>query len=189
MTDPWWLPALWILNGFLLVLFMLGTQWMAVLSLPGLVRLVWPARDATRPDPQRPWGLAAALLTLTALLLAPRPVPLMLLLMVGSGTLALRLEAFAPQDLRWRVTQGLALYALMALGFWLFEQYLALAVTPDPASALLMQGQSYLLVIASLALWGYPLGFLALLAQSLFAQPPVGSPEGLLTTIRTRGKE
>jgi hypothetical protein len=142
-----------------------------------------------QPDPQRAWGLAAGALTLLAGVLTPSPVPALLVLMTWMGLLAVRVEVYGPADLRWRVTQGLALYALMGLGFWLFEQYLAWSTAFDPATMLLSQGQSYLLVLANLALWGYPLGYLALLAQTLWAHPPVGNPEGILTTIRTRGQE
>ncbi len=194
--PPWLSPFLWLLNGLLVSLYLLADNLLVLLLIPPLGWLSMrtpvataPDRQETPPDPQRPWIMAAAGMAFLAGLLAPNPVPFLLVLMAWAGVLALALEKFNPLNLRWRISQGLALYALIALGSALLQLYLRTAAFSGAAGAALSQGQSYITVIASIALWGYPLGYLALLAQTLWAHPPVGSPDQLIAAIRTRGKD
>jgi hypothetical protein len=153
-----------------------------LLLLPSLGWLV-----ASAPGEQRLWTLVAAGLALLASTLAPQPAPALLLLMALAGMTGILLERFNTAALRWRAVGGIALYSLMGLGFATYQQ---LAATLNPTDPMLFQGQHYLGVLASIAMYFYPLGFLALLAQAIWVHPPLSnSPEGLIHTIRSRGKQ
>ena len=176
-----WLPFLWVANGLLALLYLLAGRFLALLLLPALG---WLAASA--PGEQRPWTAVAAGLALLASTLAPQPVPALLLLMAFAGVVSVLLERFNSPALRWRSAGGIALYGLMGLGFAAYQQ---LAPTLGANDPLLSQGQRYLGVLASIAMYFYPLGFLALLAQAIWVHPPLShSPEGLIHTIRSRGK-
>ena len=181
MTDfpAFLLPALWVLNGFLVVLYILAEHWY-------ILALLWPLYRLTmteRPERQGRVGLAAGL-TLLAALLSPPPVPYAVLLMAWAALGALALERHDPLALRWSIAQGLGVYALAGLGstLWRFVNW----QPPDPATA---QGLAYLNAIIAIAMYAIPLGFLALLAQALWVHPPMERPEDIVTTIRTRGRE
>ena len=180
MPKNYLLPFLWLANGFLACAYLLAENALALLLLAPLGWLT-----ATAPGEQRPWTAAAAGLALLACVVAPQPVPLLLLVMAFSALIAILLERFNPAALRWRATGGMALYGLMGLGL---SGYQALAPTLN-ADPMLSQGQAYLGVLVSVAMYLYPLGFLALLAQSIWVHPPLGSsPEGMIHSIRSRGK-
>ena len=107
--------------------------------------------------------------------------------MALAGLIGVLLERFNAAALRWRAVGGIALYALMGLGFAAYQQLAPSLGADDP---LLSQGQRYLGILASIAMYFYPLGFLALLAQAIWVHPPLAqSPEGLIHTIRSRGKQ
>jgi hypothetical protein len=108
-----------------------------------------------------------------------------MLVMASAGLLATRLEQFNSAAARWNTVRGLALYSLVGLGFTVYQDLVA----HSTESSLLMQGQVYLSTIAAFAMYLIPLGYLALLAQTLWAHPPVpGKPADLIHTIRSRGK-
>lgn len=174
------LPFLWVLNGFLAVLYLLADHALVVLLLP---LLGWLALTTLKA--QQPWTLAAGGLALAAAVFAPSVVAMFLLLMAGGSVALVRVEKFNPLALRWRITGGLALYALIGLGAALYETLAPLLTDPT-----LAQGQNYLNVLVSLALWLYPLGFLGMLAQALWVHPPLegGTPEDILVRTRTRGR-
>jgi hypothetical protein len=170
----------YLLNGFLALLWLLVDHILLVLL---AVPLAW--LGYTAPDEQRYWSLAACGMALLASAVAPSPVPLLMLVMAAAGLLATRLEKFNQAALRWNTVRGLALYSLAGLGFTVFQD---LATDLD-SSPLLAQGQVYLSAIASFAMYLIPLGYLAMLVQTLFAHPPVpGSPADLIHSIRSRGK-
>lgn len=175
------LPFLWVLNGLLALAYLLYGRILALLL---ILPLSW--LGVTGPGEHRPWVAAAAGLSMASAALAPQPVPLLTLIMAISGIIAILLERFNPIALRWRAAGGLALYALMGLGFTAYQM---LAPTWQIDSPLLTQGQTYLSVLISLAMWAYPLGYLALLAQSIWIHPPLAqSPETMIHTLRARGK-
>ena len=177
----WLLPLLWALNGLLAALYLLAENILALLLIPPLAWLL-----ATSPAEQRPWVLAAAGLALLSAALAPQPAPALALLMAVAGVLGVLLERFNPAALRWRAVGGIALYALMGLGFSAY-QFLLPSMGAD--NALLAQGQRYLNVLISIAMYFYPLGFLALLAQAIWVHPPLAqNPEAMIHTVRSRGK-
>ena len=175
------LPLLWLVNGLLAALFLLAQDALALLL---LLPLGWLLSGS--PVEQRPWTTSAAGLALAAAALAPQPVPALLLLMALAGAGAARLERFNPAALRWRAAGGIALYALMGLGFSVYQLLLP---QMGADNALLAQGQRYLNVLISIAMYFYPLGFLALLAQAVWVHPPLAqNPEGMIHSVRSRGK-
>jgi hypothetical protein len=90
-----------------------------------------------------------------------------------------------PLSTRWNVTRGLALYALSGLGFAAYQAFKPALGSGDP---LLATGQSYLSILVSIAMYLFPVGYLGLLVQALFAHPPIANPEQLIQAIRTRGR-
>lgn len=172
---------LYLLNGFLAVLWLLVDHALLALLLLPLVSLGY-----TAPEEQRPWTLAAAGLSFLAAACAPAPVPVLTFVMAVAGILAARVEQFNVAAVRWNTVRGLALYGLAGLGFQAYQGLLEVSSTGSP---LLAQGQLYFSAIAAFGMYLIPLGFLALLAQSLWAHPPVpGKPADLINAIRSRGK-
>ena len=170
----------YLLNGLLALLWLLLDHLLLVLL---VIPLAW--LSCTAPDEQRYWTLATSGLSILASALAPAPVPLLMLVMAAAGCLASHLEQFNDAQVHWNTVRGLALYSLAGLGFTAFQELSARSTS----SSLLQQGQVYLSAIAAFAMYLIPLGFLALLAQTLFAHPPVSSkPSELIHTIRSRGK-
>jgi hypothetical protein len=170
----------YLLNGCLALLWLLVDHILLVLLITPIIWLSY-----TSPDEQRPWSLGASALAVLASAIAPTPVPLLMLVMAAAGMLAARLEQFNPAAARWNTVRGLALYSLAGLGFTLYQDLADLS----SGSPLFAQGQVYLSAIAAFAMYLIPLGYLALLAQTLWAHPPVpGRPEDLIHTIRSRGK-
>jgi hypothetical protein len=170
----------YLLNGFLALLWLLLDHILMVIL---IIPLAWLAYHS--PNEQRPWSLAAGALALLTSAVAPAPVPLLMLVMALAGSLAVYLEQFNPIGVRWNTLRGLALYSLAGSGFTIYQDYLGRSI----GSPLLAQGQAYISTIAGFAMYLIPLGFLALLAQTLWAHPPVpGKPADLIHTIRSRGK-
>lgn len=170
------LPFLWVLNGGLALIYLAIAHWYVLLSLPPLVWLVLTER------PERRSRVAAAtVMAVLAAGVAPPPVPHAVLLMSWAAIGAVRLERHDPLALRWNIAQGLALYGLIGLGYLTWRSLGPQA--PDPATA---QGLAYLNAIIVIAMYTYPLGFLAMLAQAAWVHPPMERPEDLVTTIRTR---
>ena len=170
----------YLLNGFLALLWLLADHILLALL---IVPLAW--LNYTSPDEQRSWSLTSSGLAVLASAIAPAPVPLLMLVMASAGLLATRLEQFNSAAARWNTVRGLALYSLVGLGFTVYQDLVA----HSTESSLLMQGQVYLSTIAAFAMYLIPLGYLALMAQTLWAHPPVpGKPADLIHTIRSRGK-
>lgn len=177
-------PFAWLLNGLLAILYGLVLHWQPALLVPALG---WLA--AQGPTEHRPWAVGIAALVLPAGLLAPQPAPALLLVMSLAAGLGMLLERFNPASLHWRLLNGLALYALLGLGAGLFQFYLERLAGEN---LLLLQGQAYVGLLAEVALYGLPVGYLALLAQGLLVHPPIpgGSrPETLLHTLRARNED
>ena len=178
------LPFYWLINGLLALAYTLLEHWYSILLIPPIV---WLA--AQGPLEHRPWLLSAGGLGLLASIGAPLPVPFLLLVMALAGGVAMLLERFNPQALHWRITSGLALYALAGLGFAGLQLYLERSAS---ASLLLAQGQNYFAILAGVAMYGIPIGYLALLAQALLVHPPLpgsGRPEELVNNLRARNED
>lgn len=178
------LPFIWLLNGLLALVYSMAGQWISILLIAPLVWLAYRG-----PVEHRPWLIGAGGLSLLASTLAPMPAPALLLLMAVAGAIALLIERFNPAALHWRITSGLALYALAGLGFAGFQLYLERWAS---SSLLLAQGQNYFSILAGIAMYGIPIGYLALLAQALLVHPPIpgsGRPEQLINNLRARNED
>lgn len=174
---------IWIVNGFLAIIYSLIDHLTALLFLAAVIAFI-----VTTSNEQRVWAVGAGLLSIAASLLTPSPVPLFLLVMILGGWTAVLLEKYNLPARRWNVIRGLALYAMAGLGFTLYRNLgLDESVLADPMMA---QGANYLNAIIGIAMYVIPIGFLAMLAQSIWAHPPApGTPSDLITKVRTRGRE
>jgi len=199
--------AIWELNGLLALLY---TAWahVAALSAAGAwAALLWWTPPGRRRQTalgeqfsgQRPWLLAVGALLVLAAFLARPPAPALLAVMTVAGTLAVTLDRFNPDGLRWRVAGGLALYALAAFAYLGYGAYLdgldAMAWAEalggqGEAAATLAQGRAFISTLATWGLWLIlPLAYFSLLVQGLLVHPPLGStPEQMITAVRTRGQ-
>ncbi len=169
-------PFVWVLNG------MLVTLYVVVSHLPALVAVGAAAFATTfAPEEQRRHAWAAAALASAGALVSGALPALLVAAMAALGAVAVRVEKYNPYTLAWRTIGGLGLYGMMLLGFALYN-----ALGGFPAE----MGASYLDAIIRIAVYAYPLGFLAMIAQALWVHPPMpgGRPEDLVTTVRTRGK-
>ena len=186
------LPFLWVLNGLLAALYTLAEHGVAILL---VVPLAWMLLNLRRlagrfyqPE-YRAYLAASGGLSVLAAVLAPTPVPFFLLVMAAAGVVALLLEHYNPAQTYWSIIGGLGLYSLIGIGFAILQVYL-LAAPPTASQpgigAFLVQGQGYLGVLVAFAMYGYPIGYLALLAKGLFIHPPTGRPDELIEYGRTR---
>lgn len=198
----------WELNGLLALLY---TAWQhgAALAAAGAFAalLFWtpPGRRSTHAvrdqlSGQRPWLLAIGMIVILAAFLAPAPMPVLLAAMTLSGALAVAVDRFNPDALRWRAAGGLALYALAAIAYLAYGRYLnaldaaawaeALGGQGEAAQAL-AQGRAFISTLATWGLWLIlPLGYLSLLAQGVLVHPPLpATPEQVITAVRTRGQQ
>lgn len=172
---------IWTVNGLLAILYALIDHLTALGFAVAVLAFV-----ITTPREQRTWAMGAGLLSVAASLIAPIPTPLFLLVMILGGWVAVILEQYNRPAQRWNVIRGLALYALAGVGFALYRNLgLGDSILGDPMMA---QGAGYLNAIIGIAMYVIPLGFMAMLAQSIWAHPPApGTPSDLITKVRTRG--
>ena len=173
----------WTINGFLVIVYnavdRAETILLAVTAIPFAI---YTARE------QKVWAVASGALAILTSQLAPAPVPLLLLIMSLAGWAGQWLEQYNRPAQRWNTIRGQALYALAGLGFTLYRNFgLGSSIASDP---LMSQGAGYLNALIGISMYVIPLGWLAMLTQSIWAHPPAqGTPDALITTIRTRGKK
>jgi hypothetical protein len=181
-------------NGLLLLAYV---AWEHVSLLLTAGACLWLLNRA--PAIQRPWIAGVSALTAMAAVWAPAPVPFLLTGMILAGAMAVQLDHFSPDSLRWRITGAMALYAGAALAYQAYSHYLAGVDAAawaeaiggqDEAQAALAQGRAFLNTLATWGLWLIlPLGYLSLLAQGLLVHPPVpGQPHETIAAVRTRGR-
>jgi hypothetical protein len=199
--------AIWELNGLLALLYTAWAHLPALIAAGAWAALLWWTPPGRRGQTalhdqfsgQRPWLLAVAALVVLAAFLAQPPAPVLLAAMTVAGMLAVTLDRFNPDGLRWRVAGGLALYALAAGSYLGYGAYLdgldAMAWAEalggqGEAAATLAQGRAFISTLATWGLWLIlPLAYFSLLAQGLLVHPPLGStPEQMITAVRTRGQ-
>lgn len=175
-------PLYWIVNGLLAILFFLLDHLAVLFLLAASIVFV-----RLSPIERRPWSLAASGLTMLAALFAPAPTPALLMLMaLASGGMAAA-ERYNRLAMHWNIVRGMSLYSLAGLGYALWRGLgLDANAAADP---MLAQGATYLNAIIAIAMYVIPLGYLVLLAQSIFAHPPTARPTDLLLQVRTRGKD
>lgn len=177
----WYEPLIWVANGALALVWLLADHLWAVLLTVLVGVLVWRA-----PVQQRLWAVGIGVLMVIGGVVAPFPVALMSAGMVVIGMVVVRMEKINPPAVHWTMLRGLGLYALVGLGYAAWRGLVQPMMSSDPA---LQSGQVYLTAIASIALYLYPVGYAALLAQGLMAHPPVeGEADTLIFRYRSRGK-
>ncbi len=137
---------------------------------------------------QKAWAVGSGTCAILASLFAPTPVPLFLLVMSLAGWAGQWLEQYNKPAQHWNTIRGQALYAVAGVGFALYRNFgLGSSIASDP---LMSQGAGYLNALIGISMYVIPLGWLAMLTQSIWAHPPAqGTPDALITTIRTRGKQ
>ncbi len=179
-------------NGALAILYTMWEHAAAVLVLAGTLHLLHGS-----PEEQRTWVAGVGVLAFLAALFSEIPVPAVMAAMVLAGVGAVRLDRFNPDNLRWRIVGGVALYALAGLGYLAYSAYLDSVSAEAWAQAIggqgeamttLAQGQAFVNTLATWGLWLIvPLGYFSLLAQSLLVHPPSGVPRDVIAAVRTRG--
>ena len=181
---------LWhLLNGALIAVY--GTvQSLPALAAMGAVALL--ARTAERH--LRPWFQGIGLLVFLAAMTSQPPVPILMAVVCAASVLAVRLDRFGPDQLRWHAATGIALYALAALAYAVYTRYLdSLTRTswhhglsaPGDSLAMVAQGSGYVHLIGVIALYVVlPLGILALLIKSLLVhKPPARGAEATISVV------
>jgi hypothetical protein len=173
---------LWTLNGLIALFFFALDHSAAILTAVSAAFFV-----SSAPAEQKAWTTGAGLLAVAAALLAPAPVPLFLLVMSCAGWAGTFLEQYNKISQRWNVARGMALYALAGLGYSAYRNLgLGETAASDP---MMTQGANYLNALVGIAMYVIPIGFLAWLAQSIWAHPPApAAPEQFISNVRTRGR-
>lgn len=173
---------IWIINGLLVLLYLAVEHWTAIL-LAGLCAVIL----LRAPGEQRPRTLGAMALALTTGFLAPFPVPFFLLAIAGTAVIMPFIEHYNQPAIQWQGVGALGLYALIGLGFSLWQTLrIGQTLASDP---MMTQGSVYLNAIIGVAMYVFPIGFLAWSAKSIWAHPPApGTPDQIINTVRTRGK-
>ena len=175
--------AMWTINGFLVIVYYAVEHIQTLaLAVAAILFVVYTSQE------QRVWAVGSGVLAILASLFAPAPVPLFLLVMSLAGWAGQWLEQYNKPANHWNTIRGQALYALAGLGFALYRNFgLGSSIASDP---MMSQGAGYLNALIGISMYVIPLGWLAMLTQSIWAHPPAqGTPDALITTIRTRGKK
>jgi hypothetical protein len=171
----------WVLNGFLVICFVLVDHLATLLLLPAAAAFVFVI-----PATQRGWAIGAGTLAIAASLLAPSPVPLFLGMIALTSAAALYLEHYNRPAVLWNIVRSVSLYSLAGLGYALWQGLRVMdSIQSDVMTS---QGGTYLNAIIGIVMYVFPLGIVVLLAQSVLAHPPIGRPEEIITQVRTRGK-
>jgi len=174
--------AVWTVNGILVIVYYAAEHIQTVLL--AISALLFAGNTAQE---QRGWAVGSGVFAILASLFAPAPVPLFLLVISLAGWAGQWLEQYNKPANHWNTIRGQALYATAGLGFALYRNFgLGASIANDP---MMSQGAGYLNALIGIGMYVIPLGWLAMLAQSVWAHPPAqGTPDALITTIRTRGK-
>ncbi len=174
---------IWTINGFLVIVYYAIEHIQTlVLATTTLLFVNYSAQE------QKVWAVGSGIFAILASLIAPAPVPLFLLIMSLAGWAGQWLEQYNKPANHWNTIRGQALYATAGLGFALYRNFgLGASIASDP---MMSQGAGYLNALIGISMYVIPLGWLAMLTQSIWAHPPAqGTPDSLITTIRTRGKK
>ncbi|MCD4751659.1 MAG: hypothetical protein K8R40_01175 [Anaerolineaceae bacterium] len=182
--------GIYILNGFLIVTFLMVEHIYSVLSLLTLLILViflsrWIGTHEGRL--LRPWLFFSGIFLVIVSLFSSPPVPLFSLLIIAATVFALvlKLDPFQPAQMAWKLVYGASGYGLIALGTPLLETYMS---NTDLASSYSMQGQNYLGMLAGVLLFLFPVGYVALLVKDLFLHKTQVAPAQMVELVRTRGQ-
>lgn len=171
------------INGFLVIVYYAADHIQTIaLAVAAILFAAYTSKE------QKVWAVASGAMAILASLFAPAPVPLFLLVMSLAGWAGTWLEQYNKPAQHWNTIRGQALYALAGLGFAMYRNFgLDSSIASDP---MMSQGAGYLNALIGIGMYVIPLGWLAMLTQSIWAHPPAqGTPDALITTIRTRGKK
>ena len=174
--------VIWTINGFLVMVYSAANHIQTItLAVATILFAAYTSKE------QKVWAVASGAMAILASLFAPAPVPLFLLVMSLAGWAGTWLEQYNKPAQHWNTIRGQALYALAGLGFAMYRNFgLGSSIASDP---MMSQGAGYLNALIGIGMYVIPLGWLAMLTQSIWAHPPAqGTPDALITTIRTRGK-
>ena len=181
-TATLWMYILWVINGFLLIVYLAIQHVAAILLAVSTIMFVFHT-----PKEQRARVAGSSALAVVASMIALTPIPLFLLILSLAGWTGEWLEQYNKPAQRWNTVRALALYATAGLAYTAYHVFgwdQPLVSNPD-----LAQGASYINAIFGIAMYVIPLGFLVMLTQSIWAHPPApGTPGDLIANIRTRGK-
>lgn len=183
--DSLLLPFVWVLNGILAVLYTLADHLPVVAIVPALAWLYAMLNRLHEQQARRMQQILipSGVLALAATIWAPSPAPLLMVGLTAVGALAVRLDAYRPDETAWEVVQNVLLYALVALG----ARILLLVLENQTPGDALSVGANYLGVLTAFALWGMPILQSALLLKNLLAHAPVGaSPLNYIEEARGR---
>jgi len=177
-----WMALIWVINGILVIIYFAFEHFSTILLVGSAAAFV-----GRTPKEQRAWAAGSGLLAIVSALAAPFPVPWFLLMLSLAGWIGQWLEQYNKPAARWNTIRAQALYAIAGLGYAAYRGFgLDNALLSDPTMA---QGAGYISTILAIAMYAMPLGFLVMLAQSIWAHPPAPSAPGeMISTIRTRGK-
>ena len=175
--------VIWTVNGFLVIAYYAADH-IQTLAL-AVATILFAAYTSQE---QRKWAMGSGAGAILASLVAPAPVPLFLLVMSLAGWAGTWLEQYNKPAQHWNTIRGQALYAVAGLGFAGYRHFgLGSSIASDP---MMSQGAGYLNALIGIGMYVIPLGWLAMLTQSIWAHPPAqGTPDALITAIRTRGKQ
>ncbi len=174
---------IWTINGFLVLVYYAVNHIQTIaLAIASILFAAYTAKE------QQVWAVGSGAMAILASLIAPAPVPIFLLIMSLAGWVGQWLEQYNKPAQRWNTIRGQALYALAGLGFALYRNFgLGSSIASDP---MMSQVAGYLNALIGISMYVIPLGWLAMLTQSIWAHPPAqGTPDALITNIRTRGKK
>jgi hypothetical protein len=174
--------VIWTINGFLVIVYYAAEHIQTIaLAVATILFAAYTSKE------QKVWAVGSGAGAILASMLAPAPVPLFLLIMSLAGWAGTWLEQYNKPAQHWNTIRGQALYATAGLGFAFYRNFgLGSSIASDP---MMSQGAGYLNALIGIGMYVIPLGWLAMLTQSVWAHPPAqGTPDALITTIRTRGK-
>ena len=179
-----WTGIVWVINGFLVTLYLAVDHILVILLTISVTAFAFHA-----PKEHRNWAIGAGALAILASFFSPQPVPALMLAMSGVGWVVQYLEQYNRTAQRWNTIKGVIVYSLLGLTYTvvLVSGYLDPAHYSDP---MMVQGMGYMATIATIAMFVTPFVFIGMAVQTTVALPPApgGSPEQLITRVRTRGK-
>jgi hypothetical protein len=177
------LPFIWLINGLLVLFFLLLDHIVTVLLVPVLAWLIY-----TASEDHRNWYAVTGVVSIIATFAAPAPLPTIILILYVLTAAAVRFERFNQRNLRWQANAMMLVHSAAAVGYTIYAAYsrsVPPQITGDMGAFLAQSGIFFNLV----AFW-VPLGYVALLIRSVLAHPPLPkTPTDMITTIRTRGRD
>lgn len=181
-----WTAIIWAVNGFLVLAYLAADNILVILLVISVVLFA----IRTPPSEHKGWVVISGVFAGLAAFFSPFPVPPFLLTMSLAGWVVQYLEKYNRPAQRWNTVKNLITYSSFGL-FYALVLYLGWLNPTHYTDPMTIQGMGYMATIASIAMFIMPIAFVAMAIQTTLALPPSpgGSPEELITSVRTRGKE